>query len=139
MSDPLWGGDHSNYGPYILGVALFALPILFGFFLAFFINNFAWQLAGIILFTVLFVVFIIVAAFFVDVIFKIFFIVMGVLMLAYLLLHAGIGSNRAIGTSDQWNTGYLGVGILYALLLTAILFTGYLLYRLFKAMYKNHH
>jgi len=61
-----------------------------------------------------------------------------ILMLAYLLLHAGIGSNRSIGTYDQWNTGYLGVGILYALLITAILFTAYLLYRFFKEAYENH-
>lgn len=60
-------------------------------------------------------------------------------MLAYLLLHAGIGSNRSIGTYDQWNTGYLGIGIIYAMIITAILFTAYLLYKFFKEMYANYH
>jgi hypothetical protein len=61
-----------------------------------------------------------------------------ILMIAYLLLHAGIGSNRAIGTYDQWNVGYFGIGILYALIITAILFTIYLLYKFFKEAYENH-
>jgi len=138
LEDPLWGGHPTKASTYIFGIAIFALAIIFGFFLAFFIKDFAWQLAGIILFTVLFLAFVVAASFFISRIFKVFFIIMTVLMLAYLLLHAGIGSNRAIGTYDQWNTGYLGIGILYALLITAILFTAYLLYKMFKEMYHHH-
>lgn len=59
-------------------------------------------------------------------------------MLAYLLLHAGIGSNRAIGTYDQWNTGYLGIGLIYSMLLSAIIFSGYLLYKSFMGIYDGH-
>lgn len=132
LHDPLWGGDHVRTGTYILGIAVFALAIMFGFFIAFFIKDFAWQLAGIIFFSVLFLAFIISASFFKDKVIKTFFIIFMVLMIAYLLLHAGISSNRAIGTYDQWNVGYLGIGILYAFLITAILFTAYLLYRFFK-------
>jgi hypothetical protein len=132
LRDALWGGDHSKYGTYIFGFAVFGLAIIFGFFIAFFIRDFGWQIAGILFFTVLFLAFTVAASFFVNKVIKIFFIIFMILMLAYLLLHAGIGSNRSIGTYDQWNTGYLGIGILYALLITAILFTAYLLYRFFK-------
>lgn len=52
-------------------------------------------------------------------------------------MHAGVGSNRALSTYDQWNTGYLGIGIIYALLLAGIIFSGYLLYKLFTNLYKN--
>lgn len=132
LRDPLWGGDHSKYGTYIFGFAVFGLAIIFGFFIAFFIKDFGWQIAGILFFTVLFLAFTVAASFFVNKVIKVFFIIFMILMLAYLLLHAGIGSNRSIGTYDQWNTGYLGIGILYALLITAILFTAYLLYKFFK-------
>ncbi len=52
-------------------------------------------------------------------------------------MHAGVGSNRALSTYDQWNTGYLGIGILYALILVGVIFSGYLLYKLFQNLYRN--
>lgn len=56
-------------------------------------------------------------------------------MLAYQLVHAGIGSNRALSTYDQWNTGYLGIGLIYAMILAAIIFSGYLIYKLLTNLY----
>ncbi len=132
LKDPLWGGNHINAGTYIFGFAVFGLAIIFGFFIAFFIKDFAWQLAGILFFAVLFLAFTLSGSFFINKVMKVFFVIFMILMIAYLLLHAGIGSNRSIGTYDQWNTGYLCIGILYALLITAILFTAYLLYLFFK-------
>ena len=132
LTDPLWGGDCTQIGTYILGLGLFLLAIVFGFFLAFFIKNFAWQLAGLIFFSALFLSFIIASKFFTDKIMKIFFIIFMGLMVAYLFLHAGLGSNRSISTFDQWNTGYFGIGLLYALIIASVLFTCYLLYKFFK-------
>lgn len=59
-------------------------------------------------------------------------------MVAYLFLHAGLGSNRSMGTFDKWNAGYFGIGLVYAMIMTAVLFTGYLLYKFFKEAYLNH-
>ncbi len=137
LADPLWGGDKENTGTYIFGIAVFTLAIVFGFFIAFFIHNFAWQLTGILAFSILFLAFTVSASFLLNKIIRVFFIIFMVLMLAYLLLHAGIGSNRSIGTYDQWNTGYFGIGLLYALLITAIIFSAYLIYRFFKEMYQT--
>jgi hypothetical protein len=114
---------------YVLGIGLFILAVIFGFFLAFFIHDFAWQIAGLIFFSALFLAFIIASSFFTDKIIKIFFIAILILMVAYLFLHAGLGSNRSLSTFDQWNTGYLGIGLIYALIIVAVLFTGYLVYK----------
>ena len=59
-------------------------------------------------------------------------------MVAYLLIHAGIGSNRSLSTYDQWNTGYIGIGILIALLILAILFSIYLMSKVIKTIYDHH-
>jgi hypothetical protein len=108
---------------------------VFGFFLSFFITSFGWQLAGLLVFAVFFLSIVIGGSFFKNKMIKLFFIIYILLLIGYLLLHAGLGSNRTIGTYDQWNTGYFGVGILYAFIITAGLFSAYLVYRLFKEMY----
>jgi len=138
MDHPLWGGNTSKPASYAFGLSVFALPIIFGFFLAYFIHSYPWQLTGIIFATALLLCFAVAASHFDNIIYKIYFIVFTLLMLAYLLLHAGIGSNRAIGTYDQWNTGYLGIGLIYAMLLSAIIFSAYLLYKSFRGIYDNH-
>ena len=122
----------------MLGLGVFLLPILFGFFLAFFITNFAWQLVGIINFTSLFLTLVIASKLFKNKILKIFFVLYLFFLLAYLFLHAGLSSNRTVGTFGQWNAGYFGIGLLYAFLITAILFTGYLLYWFFSKAYESH-
>lgn len=105
--------------------------------MSFFIKSFGWQLAGILVFSVLFLSFIIGGSFFDNKVTKVFLIIYSVLLIGYLLLHVGLGSNRSISTYDQWNTGYLGIGILYGFIITAILFTAYLVYKLFKEMYSK--
>lgn len=77
------------------------------------------------------------SSFFVNKVIQVFIIVFMFFIVAYLLLHASISSNRSIGTYDQWNTGYIGIALLYGLLLTSISFTVYLIYRSFKEMYGN--
>jgi hypothetical protein len=111
---------------------------VFGFFLAFFVDNFAWQIVGLIFFSALFLGFILASTFFQDKIIKIFLIIILLLMVGYLFLHAGLGSNRSMGTFDKWNTGYVGIGLIYAMIITAVLFTGYLLYKFFQEVYLNH-
>lgn len=59
------------------------------------------------------------------------------LLIAYLLIHAGVGSNRALGTTDQLNVGYLGIGILYAVIIAAIIFCIYLIYLTISFIFKN--
>lgn len=108
-----------------------------GFFLSFFIGSFGWQLAGLLVFSVLFLSFIVAGSFFDNKVIKAFLIIYSVLLIGYLLLHAGLGSNRSIGTYDQWNTGYLGVGLLYGFIIAAIIFTAYLVYRMFEEMYSK--
>ena len=138
MNHAIWGGDTTKPASYAFGLAVFALPIIFGFFLSYFIHSYPWQLTGIIFGTALFLCFAAIGSHFFNVIHKIYFIIFTLLMLSYLFLHAGIGSNRAIGTYDQWNTGYLGIGLIYAMLLSAIIFSAYLLYKSFRGIYDNH-
>lgn len=76
----------------------------------------------------IFLGFILASTFIKDKIIKGFLVVFLVVIIGYLFLHAGIGSNRTMATFDKWNIGYVGIGLLYALILTSILFTGYLLY-----------
>jgi hypothetical protein len=91
-----------------------------------------------IIFTTIFLALIIATNLFKNKIFKIFLVLYIFFLLAYLFLHAGLGSNRTVGTFGQWNTGYFGIGLLYAFLITAILFTGFLLYWFFTKAYQSH-
>lgn len=137
MSCPLWGGNPSKIASYIFGGAVFMLPLLLGFFLAQFTRNYPWQITGLLVFTVLFFAFAASSHHFENPIPKIYFVVSSILMIGYVLLHAGIGSNRALSTVDQWNIGYLGIGILYALILTALLFSIYLIFKTLKCILTN--
>lgn len=137
MSCPLWGGKTSRIASYIFGGAVFMLPLLLGFFLAQFTHNYPWQITGLLVFTVLFFAFAASSNHFDNPIPKIYFVVSTILMIGYVLLHAGIGSNRALSTVDQWNIGYLGIGILYALILTALLFSIYLIFKTLNCILTN--
>lgn len=137
LADPLWGGNPYNTFSYGFGAAVFFLPLLAGFVLSFFTKAYAWQLTGLLLGFLGLTSFAAASSHFDNKIPKYFFVCIGLLMIAYELVHAGIGSNRALSTYDQWNTGYLGVGIIYALLLTGIIFSGYLIYKLVSNIYGN--
>ena len=71
-------------------------------------------------------------------VFRYYFVGVTGLLVVYELVHAGIGSNRALNTFDQWNSGYLGIGLIYAMLLTAAIFSGYLLYKTFWGLFNGH-
>lgn len=135
IADPLWGGNPSKPMSYGFGAAVFYLPLVVGFFLAFFNKSYPWQLTGLLLSTLGLTAFAAASKHFLSKIPKFFFIGIGILMLAYQLVHAGIGSNRALSTYDQWNTGYLGIGLIYAMILAAIIFSGYLIYKLLTNLY----
>ena len=59
-------------------------------------------------------------------------------MIVYELVHAAIGSNRALSTLDQLNTGYIGIGVIFAMLLLSLIFSVYLLYKNIKGLYNGH-
>lgn len=136
--DPLWGGKTAEPASYGFGGAVFLLPVIAGFFLGFFIFSYPWQFTGLLLFLILFLSFAAASNHFDRKVFKYYFIGITGLMVVYLLVHAGIGSNRALSTYDQWNTGYLGIGLIYAMLLTALIFSGFLLYKTFWGLYDCH-
>lgn len=77
---------------------MFILPVVFGFFLAYFINNFAWQVVGLIISSTLFIGYIIASKFIQDKIIKAFLVIFYIFIIGYLFLHAGLGSNRTMGT-----------------------------------------
>jgi hypothetical protein len=137
LGDPLWGADPLKTHSYGFGASVFYLPLLIGFFLSFFTNTYPWQLTGLLLSNLAFTSYTAATSTFISKVPKYFLIVIGALMIAYELVHAGVGSNRSLSTYDQLYTGYLGIGILYALILVGILFCGYLLYKLFQNLYKN--
>jgi hypothetical protein len=101
LNDPLWSGDTNRISSYGFGISVFYLAILFGFFISFFINNYSWQLAGLVVSTALFLAFTAASDHFTSKIVKYLFMIFAALMIAYLLLHAGIGSNRSVLACDQ--------------------------------------
>ena len=137
-NDPIWGGSPTKPASYAFGASVFFLPLIVGFFLAFFISSYPWQFTGLILFNLLFLSFAAASSHFEDNVFKYYFIGVTGLMIIYELVHAGIGSNRALSTIDQFNTGYIGIGIIYAMLLTALVFSVYLLYKTFSGIFEGH-
>ncbi len=137
MDDPLWGGDPQKPLSYGFGASVFYLPLLAGFVLSFFTKSYPWQLTGLLLGNTALGSFALGSRHFLNKIPKFFFAGISALMVGYELVHAGVGSNRALSTTDQWNTGYVGIGIIYAMLLAGILFSGYLLYRLFSHLYTS--
>lgn len=137
MRCPLWGGDTSKVSSYVFGGAVFLLPLIIGFFLAQFVGSYPWQITGLLIFNLIFLALAASSKHFNSKIVKGYFILSTILIIAYELIHAGIGSNRALSTTDQWNIGYLGIGILFALLLLALLFSAYLIYKTVQCIYKN--
>lgn len=137
IGDPLWGGNPYKPQSYGFGGAIFALPLLAGFVLSFFTRSYPWQLTGLLLGNLGVTSYAAASNHFDSKIPKFFHVGIGALMTGYELVHAGIGSNRALSTFDQWNTGYLGIGIIYALLLVGVIFSGYLIYKLLSSLYSN--
>lgn len=137
MACPLWGGKTDKIGSYVLGGAVFMLPLIIGFFLAQFIGSYPWQITGLLIFNVIFFAFVASSKHFDSKVAKIYLILSSILLIAYELVHAGISSNRALSTIDQWNIGYLGVGLLLALLLAALLFSMYLIFKTIRCIYTN--
>ena len=137
-SDPLFSGKTDKPASYGFSAYLFYLPLLVGFSLAFFSESYGWQLVGFILGFLGLLAFAAQYKHFTSKIPKYYFAATGALMVAYLLIHAGIGSNRSLSTYDQWNTGYVGIGILIALLILALLFSLYLLSKVLRTIYDYH-
>ena len=117
--------------------AVFYLPILVGFFLAFFVFSEGWQLTGLILAFAAFLAFAAAAKHYRFKIFKFFFVGFAALMLIYELIHAGIGSNRSLSTTSQWNVGFLGIGIIFAVLLISLLFSLFFFTRTITNIYAD--
>ena len=136
LEDPIWGGNPNKPVSYGFGAYIFYLPLLAGFVLAFFTQAYAWQLFGLIIGFIGLLAFAAASSHFISKVPKYYFAITAGLMVAYELVHAGIGSNRALSTYDQWNTGYLGIGIIFALLLFAVIFSAYLLAKAIQTIYK---
>jgi len=137
IGDPLWSGNPYNPVSYGFGASVFYFPLLAGFVLSFFQKSYPWQLTGLLLGNAALGSFAAGSAHFESKVPRFFFAGIGALTVAYELVHAGVGSNRALSTYDQWNTGYLGIGIIYAIMLAALIFSGYLLYKLIYNLYSN--
>ena len=137
-ADPIWGGSPNKPNSYGFGALVFYLPILAGFVLAYFTKAYAWQLVGLLLGFIVLLAFAAGSHHFDNKVFKYFFVGFAGLIIFYELVHAGIGSNRALTTYNQWNGGYLGIGIIYALLLISLLFSIYLLSKAIKTIYQHH-
>lgn len=128
MNDPLWRQQPDKTISYGFAISVFYLAILYGFFTSFFYNSYPWQLAGLIIATALFGFFAFQSSQFESPIIKYFWVLFSLLMLAFLLLLAGLGSNISGAPCGQENLGYLGIGFLYGLLILGLIATGYLLW-----------
>ena len=128
ISDPLWTQKTNQTMSYGFAISVFYLFIVYGFFTSFFYNSHAWQLAGLITATVLFGFFAYANKMFTSVIIKAFWIIFSLLMLAFLLLLAALGSNVTTAPCGLENLGYLAIGFLYALIIMALIASIYLLW-----------
>jgi hypothetical protein len=137
IGDPLWSGNPHVPISYGFAASVFYVPLLAGFVVSFFYGTYPWQLTGLLLGNAGLASFAAASHHFQSKIPRFFFAGIGLLMVAYELIHAGVGSNRALSTYDQWNTGYLGIGIIYAIILVSMLFCGYLIYKLLTNLYHN--
>ncbi len=138
INDPLWTGNTAKAASYGFAASVFFLPVVSGFFLSQFFDQYALQIAGLIAAAALVGGFAAFSSHFNSKIPRAYFAGMGGLAVGYLLVHAGIGSNRGLSTSDQFDIGYLGIGLIYAMLLTAGVFTIYQLYKHGRDIYSNH-
>jgi hypothetical protein len=93
LTDPLWTCDPHRTISYGFGIVVYYLFITYGFFTSFFYNNYPWQLAGLIIPTILFGFFAFRNETFSSNIIKFFWVLFAILMLAFLLLLAALGSN----------------------------------------------
>jgi hypothetical protein len=101
LNDPLWTGDELKLISYGFGLAIFYLAIAYGFFISFFIENYAWQITGLVLTTGALLAFAAVNGHFNSLGIKIFWIIFAALLLAFLFLLAGLGSNSSAAPCDQ--------------------------------------
>lgn len=138
LNDPLWTGDEVKLTSYGFGLAVYFLAVIYGFFLSFFISDYPWQLTGLILATAGLLAFAAASPHFLSLAMRIFWIVFCALLLAFLFLLAGIGSNASAAPCDQESLGYLGIGFLYALLLAALMVCCLLLWFTIFALYNNY-
>ena len=83
MADPLWGGNTSKIRSYVMGGAVFLLPLIIGFFLARFTNRYPWQITGLLVFNLIFLAFIASSKNFNSKIPKAYFIISTLLLIAY--------------------------------------------------------
>ena len=138
IADPLWTQKQDHTMAYGFGLSVFYLFIAYGFFTSFFYNNHAWQLAGLITATTLFGFFAFVNSLFTSIIIKIFWVIFSLLMLAFLLLLAALGSNVTTSPCGLENLGYLGIGFLYALIIMAIIASLFLLWLVLYHIYSSY-
>jgi hypothetical protein len=101
LNDPLWRGDELNLVSYGFGLAVFCLAVAYGFFISFFIENYAWQITGLVMVTAALLAFAAVSDHFNSLGIKIFWIIFASILLAFLFLLAGLGSNASVAPCDQ--------------------------------------
>ncbi len=135
INDPLWTQNPDKTVSYGFAISIFYLAIFYGFFTSFFYNNYPWQLAGLVVITALFGFFAFRSNQFDSNIIKYFWVIFALLMLAFLLLLAAIGSNMSGAPCGQENLGYLGIGFIFALILASLVACAYLAWITIYSLY----
>lgn len=138
LNDPLWTGHEQQLTSYGFGLAVYFLAVVYGFFCSFFISDYPWQLTGLILATAGLLAFAAASNHFQSQAMRVFWVVFCALLLAFLFLLAGIGSNASAAPCDQESLGYLGIGFLYALILAALMVCCLLLWFTLYGLYSNY-
>lgn len=138
LDNPLWTGDPKKIISYGFGISVFFLFILYGFFTSFFIDSYPWQFTGLIIITAAFLAFTAIGDQFQSRFVKYFWIIFAALMIAFLLLLAGIGSNVSSAPCNEENMGYLGIGFLYLLILASLVACGALAWLTGFELYQHY-
>jgi len=137
-NQPLWSIDEASKLGYLWMAVLYYKMMLFAWCVSFFAGNSSFQLMGMVAINSCFLLFTLFSGFFTNRAYKIYFLTQLGTMIAYEVVVAMLSSDRSVTTDGLMNLGYLGIGILYLLWMSAFLFSCWLLWGTIKHLFVNY-
>lgn len=134
---PLWSAHEANKLGYLWMAMLYYKLVLFGWGVSFFGSNSSYQLMAMVAINSVFFLFTLFSSFFGNQIYKIYFLSQAGIMIAYEVVVATLGSDRAATTEGLINLGYLGIGLLYLLWVPAFLLSAWRLWVTLKHIFTH--
>jgi hypothetical protein len=112
--------------------------MLFAWATSFFSANGSYQIISMVIINAVFFLFTLFSGFFTSQLYKFYFLVQLGGMIAYELLVASLSSDHELSTDGLLNMGYLGIGILYMLWISAFLLSSWRLWSTLQHLFTNY-